>query len=85
MPLLTLFTDPFFYTAFLSLLYALLSKIGYTRAAETIYSTFVGIFCRAEHRKFLQNWKELKGAKGEVSKVSAQVQIKSLLILYFNI
>jgi len=66
--------DPFYYTLLLSLLYAGISRLGYTRSAELIYSSFLAVFGRAEYKKFTANWSELKRAKGEVKKVSAQVR-----------
>lgn len=66
--------DPFYYTLLLSFLYAGISRLGYTRSAELIYSSLLAVFGRAEYKKFTTNWSELKGAKGEVKKVSAQVR-----------
>ena len=65
--------DPFYYTLILSTLYALISQLGYTRASELIYSAFMATFGRGEYKKFMGKWRELKAAKAEVSKVSAQV------------
>ena len=67
--------DPFYYTLFLTALYTLIAKIGFTRAAEGIYSAILMVFGRKDYKAFLASWKELKVAKTEVSKVSAQVKI----------
>ena len=70
--------EPFYYTLILSSLYALISHLGYSRAAEAIYSTFMATFGRGEYKKFMGKWKELKAAKAEVTKVSAQVRTLSI-------
>lgn len=70
---LSFLADPFHYTLLLSTLYALISHVGYSRSAESIYSTFMATFGRGEYKKFMGKWKELKAAKSEVTKVSAQV------------
>lgn len=65
--------DPFYYTLLLTLLYSAISRLGYTRSSELIYSSFLALFGRAEYKKFTTSWSELKAAKAEVKKVSAQV------------
>jgi hypothetical protein len=65
--------DPFYYTLLLTFLYSIICRLGYSRAAELIYSSFLAAFGRAEYKKFMGSWKELKMAKAEVKKVSAQV------------
>lgn len=67
--------EPFYYTLILSTLHALISHLGYARAAELVYSTFMAAtFGRGDHKKFMGKWRELKTAKSEVKKVSAQVR-----------
>ena len=66
-------TDPFHYTLIFSALHALITKLGYSRCAELIYFSILAVFGRAESQKFMANWKALKAAKTEVSKVSPQV------------
>lgn len=65
--------EPFYYTIFLALLYTFIARIGFTRAAEIIYSGILAVFGRKDYKQFLESWKELKAAKADVSKTSAQV------------
>ena len=67
--------DPLVYTFLLASLYAAICQLGYSRAAELIYSSFLAVFGRNDYKKFMASWKELKAAKVEVTKVSAQVII----------
>lgn len=75
--------EPFFYTLILTALYTLIAKLGYSRSAELIYSSLQSVFGRGEYRKFMASWRELKGAKLEVTKVSAQV-IRDLYLSGYN-
>lgn len=38
-----------------------------------IYSGILAVFGRKDYKQFLESWKELKAAKADVSKTSAQV------------
>ena len=77
--------EPFYSTLILFSLHALISKLGYTRAAESIYSSFLITFGRKDNKKFLENWRELKTAKAEVSKTSAQVRINIILFYFLHV
>ena len=87
---LSFLVEPFYYTLLLSTLYALISHLGYSRTSELIYSAFMATFGRGDYKTFMGKWRELKAAKTEVTKVSAQVRASRIeakriifIIIYF--
>ena len=77
-------TDPLIYTFLLSSVYALICQLGYSRSAELIYSSFLAVFGRNDYKKFMNSWRELKAAKAEVGKVSAQVKKIEGIMLFIT-
>lgn len=69
-----LLLDPLFYVFYVAAFLAVVSRVGYSRSAEAIYDALQFCCGRREHRQFMQSWRALKAAKGEVSRVSAQVR-----------
>ena len=66
--------NPFIYTFVLASLYALITKLGYSQVAELIYSSLQFTLFRSTNRDYIKCWRDLRAAKLEVSKVSAQVR-----------
>lgn len=65
--------NPFVYTFVLASLYAVITKFGYTQVAEFLYSALQFTLFRSANRDYIKCWRDLRAAKLEVSKVSAQV------------
>ena len=74
-------SNPFVYTFVLAGLYAIITKLGYSQVAEMIYSALQFTILRSANRDYIKCWRDLRAAKLEVSKVSAQVS-ESLYICF---
>jgi hypothetical protein len=66
--------NPFVYTFVLASVYAVITKFGYAQVAELIYSAIQFTVLRSANRNYIKCWRDLRAAKLDVSKVSAQVR-----------